>query len=131
MPPSSEPIDPGYVAARRVLLDALQALAPHGPAVIVAGAQAVYLHTGDSELAVAPYTTDGDLAIDPTLLEDEPRLEAAMRAAGFDLDLSEPGIWLQRAVVRGEEVRHPGRLDSPRGRRDGWWPSSGAHTSSQ
>ena len=30
--------DPLYVAARRVLLDALIALSPHGRAVIVAGA---------------------------------------------------------------------------------------------
>ena len=31
-------LDPRYVAARRVLLDALVALAPHGKAIIVAGA---------------------------------------------------------------------------------------------
>lgn len=42
MTPDPDP-DPRYVAARRVLLDALDALAPHRPAVIVAGAQAVYL----------------------------------------------------------------------------------------
>ncbi len=46
--------DPRYVAARRVLLDALQALAPQAPAAILAGAQAVYLRTGDTDLAVAP-----------------------------------------------------------------------------
>ena len=38
-------LDARYVAARRVLLDALTVLAPHGDAVILAGAQAVYLHT--------------------------------------------------------------------------------------
>jgi hypothetical protein len=38
-------VDARYVAARRVLLDALTALAPHGDAVILAGAQAIYLHT--------------------------------------------------------------------------------------
>ncbi|MHB1783026.1 MAG: hypothetical protein ACYCTE_10115 [Acidimicrobiales bacterium] len=37
------PLDPLYVAARRVLLDALILLAPHGKAVIVVGVQAVYL----------------------------------------------------------------------------------------
>jgi len=52
-PPAS--FDPGYVEARRVLLNALTALAPHGSAIIVAGAQAVYLRTGDADLAVAPY----------------------------------------------------------------------------
>jgi hypothetical protein len=48
-------IDARYVAARRVLLDALTALAPHGDAVILAGAQAIYLHTGTAELAIAPH----------------------------------------------------------------------------
>lgn len=47
-------VDPIYIEARRVLLDALTALAPQGAAVIVAGAQAVYLRTGDADIAVAP-----------------------------------------------------------------------------
>ncbi len=59
------PHEAEYVAARKVLLDALMALAPHGRAIIVAGAQAVYLRTGSADLAVAPFTTDGDLALDP------------------------------------------------------------------
>jgi hypothetical protein len=50
-------LDARYVAARRVLLDALTVLAPHGDAIILAGAQAVYLHTGTADLAIAPYTT--------------------------------------------------------------------------
>lgn len=33
-----------YVAARRVLLDALEGLAGHRDAVILVGAQAVYVH---------------------------------------------------------------------------------------
>ena len=45
-------VDPRYVAARRVLLNALEALAPHGPAVIVAGAQAVYLRSGAIEITI-------------------------------------------------------------------------------
>ena len=76
-------VDPRYAAARRVLLDALFAIAPHGKAVIIAGAQAVYLRTGDANLAVAPYTTDGDLVINPSLLGEEPLLEEAMRREFF------------------------------------------------
>ena len=49
--------DPEYVLARRVLLDALQALGEQWSAVVLVGAQAIYLHTGDAELAVASYTT--------------------------------------------------------------------------
>lgn len=100
-------VDPRYVAARRVLLDALEALAAHTPAVIVAGAQAVYLRTGEGEIGIAPYTTDGDLAIDPAILKDEPQLETAMRAAHFTRSLTEPGIWLATATVDGTELTIP------------------------
>jgi hypothetical protein len=37
------------------------------------------------EIGIAPFTTDGDLALDPGLLADEPRLEASMKRAGFTL----------------------------------------------
>lgn len=84
MSASPEP-HPLYVAARKVLLDALLALAAHSGAVILRGAQAVYLHAGEADLAVAPYTADGDLTLDPSLLHDAPLLEVAMRRANFDL----------------------------------------------
>jgi hypothetical protein len=113
--PVTDTIDIRYVAARRVLLDALEALAPHGRAVVVAGAQAVYLRTGDADVGVAPYTTDGDLALDPLLLGDEPQLEAAMRAAGFQPDLPEPGIWLATVTVDERELVIPVDLIVPEG----------------
>ena len=89
--------DPEYVAARRVLLDALDALGAHRKSVVLVGAQAVYLHVGEGDLAVAPYTTDGDLAIDPRALDDEPRLAQALRGAGFELAIR-PGTWTRREV---------------------------------
>ena len=49
--------------------------------MIVAGAQAIDLHTGMNDIGIAPYTTDGDIAVGPTILGDEPELEATMRAA--------------------------------------------------
>jgi hypothetical protein len=109
-----------YVAARHVLLDALTALASHGDAVILAGAQAVYLRTGAAELALAPYTTDGDLVLNPRLLEDAPELEAGMTAAGFHLQPQpgghiEPGIWLTTAEIGGENVLIPVDLIVPEG----------------
>jgi hypothetical protein len=116
-------VDPGYIAARRVLLDALAALERHESAVIVAGAQAIYLRTGQGDLAVAPYTTDGDLAIDPARLEDAPELESAMRAAGFELSLVdghiEPGTWITTAIVDGSEVTIPVDLIVPEGAASG------------
>lgn len=72
-----------YVMARRVLLDTLEALGSHRDAAILVGAQAIYLHTGVAELAVAEFTTDADLAFDPELLEEVPPLEKALRDAGF------------------------------------------------
>jgi hypothetical protein len=56
-----------------------------------------------------PYTSDGDLALDPILLGDDPQLEAAMRDAGFKLSeprpgTPEPGIWVATATVAGEEL---------------------------
>lgn len=60
--------DPLYVAARGALLDALGALREHLPSIVLVGAQAVYVHAGEADIAVAPFTTDGDLAIDPRTL---------------------------------------------------------------
>ena len=87
-----------YVLARRVLLDALQALGPQRAAVILCGAQAVYLHVGEDEFAVSPFTVDADLLIDPAQLLDEPILREAMEKAGFRLD-NPPGIWRSREEV--------------------------------
>ena len=108
-----------YVEARRVLLDALEALGPHRSAVVVAGAQAIYLRAGAGELAVADFTTDGDLAVDPELLEDAPPLGDLMEEAGFSLaelqGALEPGIWEAPAVVNGVEVKIPVDLIVPEG----------------
>ena len=67
-----------YRLARRVLLDALEALGTQREALVLVGAQAVYLHTGDANLVVAPYTKDADVALDPSLLLDEPKLAKAL-----------------------------------------------------
>jgi hypothetical protein len=116
-------VDARYVAARRVLLDALTALAAHGDAVILAGAQAIYLHTGNAELAIAPYTTDGDLVLNPRLLREAPELEAGMTAAGFHLQQmgghAEPGIWLAKTSAAGEEIVVPVDLIIPEGTASG------------
>jgi hypothetical protein len=74
------------VGARAALLDALDALAQHRDAVVVIGAQAIYLHTGSTRLALAETTKDSDLTVDPRVLGAEPLVEEAMRAAGFELD---------------------------------------------
>ncbi len=84
-----------YIEARRVLLDALVALQPHIDAVVLIGAQAVYLRTEGRLPTYQPFTTDADLVINPDQLADTPLLGDAMAAAGFVLP-GEPGIWQQR-----------------------------------
>ncbi|MBI4484989.1 MAG: hypothetical protein HY655_03165 [Acidobacteria bacterium] len=92
--------DPQYVVARGVLLDALEALGDQRDAVIVVGAQAIYLHTGAIDLAVPEFTIDADLTIDPALLQDSPELESAMRAAGFQRG-TRVGAWITTRDVDG------------------------------
>ncbi|MFA5889334.1 MAG: hypothetical protein WDA27_00025 [Actinomycetota bacterium] len=93
-------LDPEYVAARRVLLDALEALREQLDAIVLVGAQAIYVHTGAAEFAIAEYTTDADLVLDPAELHDQPRIEQAMTDAGFVRDLRQPGIWRGRGDVQ-------------------------------
>lgn len=113
--PEDTALDPLYVAARRVLLDTLTLLAPYGDAVIVVGAQAVYLRTGEGDvgITIAPYTTDGDLALNPELLSDEPDLEALMSDAGFTAE--DPGMWQIVVRVGDEDVVIPVDLIVPEG----------------
>ncbi|MBU6427986.1 MAG: hypothetical protein KGR26_03160 [Cyanobacteria bacterium REEB65] len=88
--------DQEYIDARRILLDALDALVPHHSALTLVGAQAIYLHVGAADLAIAEYTSDADLALNPELLASEPVLEETLRAGGF-LPTRQPGIWTKGA----------------------------------
>ena len=96
---------PEYIVARRVLLDALDALGGNRKAVVLVGAQAIYLRVGDAGLPVTPYTTDGDISLRPELLSAEPELAASMERAGFRLDPEEPvGIWLKEREIEGRKI---------------------------
>src|SRR5699024_1094381 len=77
-------------------LDALQALSAHLDALTVVGAQAIYLHTGSTQVALAEFTTDGDVAVDPDLLGPEPLIETAMMDSRFTPDPrdSAVGTWI-------------------------------------
>jgi hypothetical protein len=97
--------DPEYVVARTALLDALEALGPHRDAAVLVGAQAIYIHTGDAGLAIAESTTDGDLALDPDRMPEDPEIAAAMRSKDFYRDEGESGpdigIWSSLRELRG------------------------------
>ncbi|WP_067885391.1 hypothetical protein [Nocardia vaccinii] len=90
-----EPFDL-LVRTRTVLLDALDALDEHRDSVIVVGAQAVYLHTGDAPVAIAEATKDADVAIDTRGLGQDPTIDAAMRKARFEYNREQPqpGAWV-------------------------------------
>lgn len=91
-------IAPEYVAARRVLLDALTALHGHMGSLILVGAQAVYHYTGDADLNVPIMTSDADLAIDVTDLADVPEIGAVLRKADFTPG-DNPGHWIALSHV--------------------------------
>ncbi|MBA4370811.1 MAG: hypothetical protein C0418_04450 [Coriobacteriaceae bacterium] len=94
-----------YIVARTTLLDALAALDGHRDALVLVGAQAVYLHTGAAHFAVAEFTTDGDLAVDTRRLTGDPEIGSTMREAGFFLDQrdGEPlvGVWASLREIGG------------------------------
>jgi len=60
------------VRARRVLLDALAALAFIRSSVFWSARRRFNVHSGEATFGVVPYTTDADLAIDPRLLQKTP-----------------------------------------------------------
>ncbi|MFB6513664.1 hypothetical protein ACFCW4_31715 [Streptomyces virginiae] len=92
------------VVARRVLLDGLTVLQEHLPALTIVGAQAVYLRTPDVAIKNAPFTSDGDLSIDPALLGKDPLLDKALEAAGFSLRYdNQPGLW-ERPEQVGDKI---------------------------
>ncbi len=91
-------MDEIYVLARRVALDALQALSSHRDSMTLVGAQAIYLQVGElADLAVPPFTSDGDFVLNPELLAASPPLEDELRAAGFTAKAGDAvGVWFVR-----------------------------------
>jgi hypothetical protein len=116
-------VPPEYIAARAVLLDALDALEAHLDAIILVGAQAVYMHTGDADLSVAPTTTDADVALAPDRIADEPLLAEVLRNAGF-LPGSNPGSWTGKGDV-AIDIMVPDALCPPGGTRGARLPVHG------
>jgi len=88
----AEPIRVEYVEARKVLLDVLDALRGHHDALIIVGAQAVYLRTEGRLPEYQAFTTDADVVLDPEHLGPRPPLGEAMESAGFQYT-GEPGVW--------------------------------------
>lgn len=121
-------MDELYVKSRRALLDALEALEDHHQSLVLVGAQAIYLHTGEADVPIATRTKDSDLAIDPSLLKDDPLLEAAMTEAGFyrNLRSGQPGEWVDAEEIP-VDLLVPESLGGQRGRRGARIPPHSKH----
>ncbi|MBW8172123.1 hypothetical protein K0651_03555 [Ornithinimicrobium sp. Arc0846-15] len=109
-------VDDMLVQSRIALLDALDALADHRDAVIIIGAQAVYLHAPPHLSPLAESTKDSDLAFDPRALNESPLIEEAMSKAGFvpDPTSQQPGAW-QTPVGIPVDLMVPAALAGPGG----------------
>jgi hypothetical protein len=115
--------DAQLVAGRKALIDAAVALRAQKESLVLVGAQAIYLYTGASDVAVATTTKDSDIAVVPELLLGAPKLEDAMSNAGFELDrrglqgqwISPGGVQVDLLVAEGD--REPGSGQAPRGAR--------------
>ena len=81
-----------YVKSRRELLGAVVAMKPHQDQIVLVGSHAIYLRVGNSGLAVAPFTADGDLMLDPTALGQGPSIRSLLEARGFQRG-EQPGSW--------------------------------------
>ena len=97
-------LDEFYVRARAALLDATDALAPHLDSIVLVGAQAIYLHTGDADLAVAEFTTDADFSVEPGQLSDTPLLGDLLSRPRFHSTRASWRVALTRRHLR----RHHG-----------------------
>jgi len=123
-------LDPIMIRARRVLLDALEALAGQRQAIVLVGAQAIYLHTGEADLAASPFTQDADLALNPATLGSLPVLAEAMQAAGFALRTDpqiQPGMWISQQSGVEVDLMVPETLGGP-GRRSAKLEGHGENT---
>jgi hypothetical protein len=100
------PHPPEYVEARNVLLDALEALGPEREAVVLAGAQAVYLRTASVAMPATPYAPGNDLLVDPARLGDAPSLDELRSRvpAAVAIELVPSGDPPEAALVDNDEL---------------------------
>lgn len=121
----------GYLVARRNLIQALEALGDYTrEAVVVVGAQAVYLQTHEIDVApFLPFTLDSDIAVDPRILESTPPIRETLENHGYSHREGQPGLYwapgssdeqpLDGAAV---DILVPEEFASGRGRRDAGLP---------
>jgi Nucleotidyltransferase len=113
--------------SRNTLIQALRVLGAYRPdAIVVVGAQAVYLRTDMTGLPFPPFTRDADLALDPRILAREPPLREVLRAAGYTRRDEQPGLYWAPGGGQDDGARVdllvPEEFAMPGGRRDARLP---------
>ena len=91
-------LDPRFIQARSALLDVLSALGLHRQAVVLVGAQAVYLRVGEAQTALSSFTNDADLALNPERLATRPAIEDVLASAGYQRR-NQPGLWFNASGI--------------------------------
>jgi hypothetical protein len=119
-------IDSSVIAARRGLLDALEALGPHAQEAVLIGAQAVYVHTQDVVTGVALATKDADIMLIPPIATT-PGIDGILQANGFRPG-SQPGIWISGEGDREVDLLVPETLAPRPGHRSARLTGHGAPT---
>lgn len=106
--------DPIYVAARRTMLDALEALSPLGlENFVMVGAHAVYVHAATTVGPIAPFTSDADLVVDPRSLRLPNVIQHSLAKAGFVLRGNHSGLY--EAAMRDDELQRRVDIFVPEG----------------
>jgi hypothetical protein len=88
------------------------------------------LHTGDADLAVAPFTQDADLVLNPRALGSIPVLAEAMQAAGFT-QTEQPGIWKSQQEGVTVDLLVPETLGGRPGKRAAYLEGHGNNVARQ
>lgn len=101
-----ESIQPSLIETRANLISTLELLSPQIEAITLIGSHAVHERTKTLTGVDSTTTKDGDLAVTPELVSDDPSIEAILRDAGFEprLDASRPGQWFRGTDEQGNET---------------------------
>jgi hypothetical protein len=112
-----------FLRARRTLITVLRHLAVYREdAIVVAGAQAVYIRTAAEVLPFAPFTFDSDIVLDPRVLDPEPPVAAILASLGYVHRDEQPGLYWAPDSDRADgcqvDLLVPERFAAGRSRRD-------------
>jgi hypothetical protein len=118
-----------FVRARRTLITVLRHLAVYREdAIVVAGAQAVYIRTAAEAFPFTPFTFDSDIVLDPRVLDPEPPVGSILASLGYVHRAEQPGLYWAPGSDRTDgcqvDLLVPERFAAGRSRRDANLPGA-------